>query len=245
MKNFLIKIRYGINNEKIFLLIKKLLKKRKNIFFIIIIINNNFTYNIKLKKNFFLCKNYLFFKIILICGGDGSIINSFKYFYNRKIFIKNLNFGNLGFLTNNNIKKNFLLKSCIGNILIFSKNINFSLLFLNEILIKNKSLKIKIKNNFFYSDLILISLDNGSTGYMFSNNKIQFKGNYLTFLLIRSHTNKKFIFFFKKIKIKINSKINLILDYVQKFFLKNNILIIFIKKKNIFLNDLKIKLYDK
>ncbi|AQU89519.1 NAD(+)/NADH kinase [Candidatus Carsonella ruddii] len=245
MKNFLIKIRYGINNKNIFILINKLIKKRKNIFFSIIIISNNFIYNVNFKKNLFLCKNYLFFKILLICGGDGSIISIFKYFYNKKIFIKCFNFGNLGFLTNNYFKKNFILTSNIGNILIFKNKIKFSLLFINEVLIKNKNLKIKIKNNIYYSDMILISSENGSTGYMFSNIKIQFKINYLSFSLVLSHTNNNVIFFFKKIKIKIYSNINLTLDCVQKFFLKNIFLIILIKPKKIFLNDLFIKIYDK
>ncbi|WP_433928055.1 hypothetical protein [Candidatus Carsonella ruddii] len=244
MKNFLIKIRYGINYKNIFILINKLIKKRKNIFFLKVFINNNFVYNIKLKKNVFLIKNYLCFKCLLICGGDGSIINIFKYFYNKKIFIKCLNFGNLGFLSNNKIKKNYLLNFNIGNILIFLKKINFSLLFLNEILIKKKKLKIKIKNNYYYSDSIIISSNNGSSGYFFSNKKIQFKLDYLSLSLMFSHTNNKFIIFFKKIKFKIISEINIIIDCNQNFIIKNKFLIIFLKKKKFFLNDLKIKLYD-
>ncbi|MGP4128164.1 MAG: hypothetical protein ACTXNS_00575 [Candidatus Carsonella ruddii] len=243
MKNYLINLRYGISNN-ISLLIVKIKKKRKNIFLNKIKINNNYILNIFVKKNFFLFKNYLNFKILIICGGDGSIVSNFKIFFNKKNFLKCLNFGNLGFLTNNNLNKNYILKNNIGFVY-FKKNITFSLIFLNEIVIKNLSLKIKIRSKIFTSDGIIISTENGSSAYFFSINKIQFSLNYLSLNLICEHTKKKIIFFFKKIKIKILKKIILIIDFNQFFFLEKTILFFFLKKKNIFLNDLKLKIYDK
>ncbi|XZR52905.1 MAG: hypothetical protein ACM3Q5_00585 [Candidatus Carsonella ruddii] len=243
MKNYLINLRYGIN-KNISLLIKKLEKKRKNIFLNKIKINNKYIFNICIKKNFFLFKNYINFKIIIICGGDGSIVNSFKIFFNKKNFLKCLNFGNLGYLTNNNLNKNFLCKSNIGFVYI-KNNVVFSLIFLNEVILKNTSLKVKIKNKFYISDGLIISTSIGSSAYFFSINKIQFNIDYLSLNLICEHTNNKFIFFFKKIKVKIFKKIILIIDFNQYFFFEKTILFFFLKKKNIFLNNLKFKFYDK
>ncbi|XZR52495.1 MAG: hypothetical protein ACM3Q7_00575 [Candidatus Carsonella ruddii] len=243
MKNYLINLRYGIN-KNISFLIKKLKKKRKNVFLNKIKINNNYIFNVKIKKNFFLLKNYINFKIIIICGGDGSVISNFKIFFNKKNFLKCLNFGNLGYLTNNNFNKNYLLKNNIGFILI-KNNVFFSLIFLNEVIIKNISLKIKIKKRIFISDGLIISVNNGSTAYFFSINKIQFNLEYLSINLICSHTNNKFVFFFKKIKIKVLKKIILIIDFNQYFFFEKIVLFFFLKKKNIFLNNLKLNFYDK
>ncbi|WMC19172.1 MAG: hypothetical protein NVS84_00590 [Candidatus Carsonella ruddii] len=243
MKNYLINLRYGIN-KNISLLIKKLKKKRKNVFLNKIKINNNYILNICVKKNFFLIKNYINFKITIICGGDGSIVSNFKIFFNKKNFLKCLNFGNLGFLTNNNLNKNYILKNNIGFVYI-KKNIIFSLIFLNEIILKNLSLKIKIKNKIFITDAIIISTNNGSSAYFFSINKIQFNLNYLSLNLICEHTNNKFIFFLKRIKIKVLKKIILIIDFNQYFFFEKTILFFFLRKKNVFLNNLKLKFYDK
>ncbi|WMC19768.1 MAG: hypothetical protein NVS86_00585 [Candidatus Carsonella ruddii] len=225
MKNYLINSRYGISKNILFL-IKKLKKKRKNIFLSIIKIKNIYCFNIKIKKNLFLFKNYINFKIIIICGGDGSILNNSKIFFNKKKFLKCLNFGNLGYLTNNNLNKNFILFKNIGFVYI-KNNIFFSLIFLNEIIIKNISLKIKIKKKIFISDGLIISTNNGSTAYFFSINKIQFLLDYLSINLICSHTNNNFIFFFKKIKIKICKKIFLIIDFNQYFFFEKTILFFF------------------
>ncbi|WGS66574.1 NAD(+)/NADH kinase [Candidatus Carsonella ruddii] len=243
MKNYLINSRYGIN-KNILLLIKKLKQKRKNIFLNKIKINNNYIFNFCIKKNFFLFKNYINFKIVIICGGDGSIVNNFKIFFNKKNFLKCLNFGNLGFLTNNYLNKNYIVKNNIGFVFI-KNNIFFSLIFLNEVILKNTSLRIKIKSKIFISDGIIITTTNGSSAYFFSINKIQFNLEYLSLNLICEHTNSKFIFFFKKIKIKILKKIILIIDFNQYFFFEKTILFFFLKKKNIFLNDLKFKFYDK
>ncbi|WMC20362.1 MAG: hypothetical protein PNH44_00585 [Candidatus Carsonella ruddii] len=243
MKNYLINLRYGISKNILFL-IKKIKKKRKNIFLSKIQINNIYCFNIKIKKNFFLYKNYINFKITIICGGDGSVINNFKIFFNKKKFLKCLNFGNLGYLTNNNLNKNFILSRNVGFIHI-KNNLLFSLIFLNEVMIKNFSLKIKIKKKIFISDGLIISTNNGSTAYFFSINKIQFLIDYLSINLICPHTNNNFVFFFKKIKIKILKKIILIIDFNQYFFFEKTILFFFLKKKIFFLNHLKLRFYDK
>ncbi|BFI90916.1 hypothetical protein [Candidatus Carsonella ruddii] len=243
MKNYLINIRYSINNN-ILLLINKLKKKRKNIFLSKIKIISNYIFNIYAKKNLFLCKKYLSFKIIIICGGDGSVLNSLKIFFKQKKILKCLNFGNLGYLTNNNLKKNYYIKNNVG-FLNIKNNINFSLIFVNEVIIKNTSLKIKIKNKVFVSDGLIITNSNGSTAYFFSINKIQFNLNYLSLSLICEHTNKKIIFFLKKIKIKILGKILLMIDFNQFFFFENTILFFSFKKKNVLLNSFKLKFYDK
>ncbi|WP_432781940.1 hypothetical protein [Candidatus Carsonella ruddii] len=131
MKNFLIKIRYGIFNKKISLFLKKIIKKRKNIFLSKIFFNVNFLLNISLKKNLFLENNYFNNKIIIILGGDGSFVNGSKNFFYKKNYIKCINFGNLGFLANNLINKNFSLPNYTGKIIIFDEKIIGSLIFLN------------------------------------------------------------------------------------------------------------------
>lgn len=246
MKNFLIKLRYGVFNKKILLFLKKIIKKRKNVFLSKIFFNIKFLLNITLKKNLFLENNYFNNKIIFIFGGDGSFINGIKNFFNKKNYIKCINFGNLGFLANNLLNKNFLLPNYIGNIIIYNEKINGSLIFLNEILIKNnKSLIIKIKKKIFLSDFIIISTSIGSSGHFFSVKNIFFKLNNLSLSLVCSHTNNKFVFFFKHLKMIIKKYVILLVDGVQFFYLRNTKMFINIFKNKIFLNNLKFKIYDK
>ncbi|MFI4878734.1 MAG: hypothetical protein ACH6QP_00565 [Candidatus Carsonella ruddii] len=243
MKNYLIKIRYGIFFNFFLNFLNKINNKRKNIFILKTYFYFNFIYNINIKKNLFFYNNYLFFKILIICGGDGSFINGIKDLINKNIYVKFLNFGKIGFLSNS-FKKNFFIKNYIGNIIIFDKKIKYSFVFINEILFKKKKNLIKIKKKIYLIEFLLISTSLGSTGYFYSEKNIQFKINYLSLSFVLSHTNNKFVFFFKKIKIKIKSITNIIIDENLKFLI-NNYLIIILIKKNFFLKDLIIKIYDK
>ncbi|MGK2912739.1 MAG: hypothetical protein ACSLEI_00525 [Candidatus Carsonella ruddii] len=135
MKNYLIKIRYGFLLNFFFNFLNKINNKRKNVFILKTYFYFNFIYNINIniKKNLFIYDDFLSFKILIICGGDGSFINGIKDLINKYIYVKFLNFGKIGFLSNN-FKKNFLKKKIIGNIIIFDKKIKYSFIFINEIL---------------------------------------------------------------------------------------------------------------